>query len=98
MKLEIENLLNDKFNRARNQFVVKLNGNTFFQSYNTIIAKIDKNRNVTVAEDWNHSKTTRKHLYIWLRDIARMTYIASGDDFIKAVKRKEIKIVETLKY
>ena len=29
MKLEIENLLNDKFNRARNQFVIKLNGNSF---------------------------------------------------------------------
>lgn len=70
----------------------------YFSFFNTIIAKIDKNRNVTVAEDWSYSKTTRKHLYIWLRDIARMTYIVSEDDFIKAVKRKEIKIVETLKY
>jgi hypothetical protein len=38
------------------------NGNTFFQSYDSIIAKQDKKGKITLdAKKWNFSKTTAKY-------------------------------------
>lgn len=51
MRLQIENLVNDNNNHAVNQFVVKLNGNVFYQSYDTIIAKKDKEGKITLCSD-----------------------------------------------
>lgn len=98
MKLQIENLVNDNNNHAVNQFVVKLNGNVFYQSYDTVIAKKDKEGKITLASDWDCSKTTRKHLYIWLRDNTSFRYVEKEKDVIDAINNGLIKVVETLKY
>ena len=39
-----------------------------FQSYNSIIAKIDKNGTLFLGNDWNYSKTTLKHLYLFINN------------------------------
>jgi hypothetical protein len=61
-------LINDKGNAAANQFVLyDGKGTTFFQSYRTIIARSD-NGNVTLDSNaLDYSRTTSKHLYIFLR-------------------------------
>lgn len=98
MKLQIENLVNDNNNHAVNQFVVKINGNVFFQSYDTIIAKKDAKGKVTLSSYWNYSKTTRKHLYIWMRDNTSFRYVENEKDIIDAVENGLIKVVPSLKY
>lgn len=51
----------------KNQFVLFGNGETVFQSYDSTIARIDKN-GLTFGSDWDYSKTTLKHLYLFLND------------------------------
>lgn len=53
----------------KNQFII-YGGDAIvtFQSYNSIIAKIDKNGTFWLGNDWNYSKTTLKHLYLFIND------------------------------
>lgn len=51
----------------KNQFVILgNNGEIEFQSYSSRIAKIDKNGTLELSSRWDYSKTTSKHLYIFL--------------------------------
>lgn len=52
----------------KNQFVIRGNGEIVFQSYESTIAKINKNGVLTLGDDWNYSKTTLKHLYLFIND------------------------------
>lgn len=49
-----------------NQFVVEINNCKFFQSYNSVIAKVNMN-GITLSSAWDYSNTTRKYLYEFLR-------------------------------
>lgn len=54
----------------KNQFLMEDEKQAIFQSYNSVIAIYDKeNHNLTFGCDWDYSKTTLKHLYIYLRDV-----------------------------
>lgn len=52
----------------KNQFIIEGENKTVFQSYNSIIAEIDKNGNLKLGRDWDYSNTTLKHLYLFLND------------------------------
>ncbi len=52
----------------KNQFVIFEEGKTVFQSYDSTIAEVDDNGNLTLFRDWNYSNTTRKHLYLFIVD------------------------------
>lgn len=53
----------------KNQFIIS-GGDAIvtFQSYDSIIAKIDKKGTLILGDDWNYSKTTLKHLYLFIND------------------------------
>lgn len=53
----------------KNQFII-FGGDAIvtFQSYNSIIAKIDKKGTLKLGNDWDYSKTTLKHLYLFIND------------------------------
>lgn len=52
-----------------NQFIILgENGSVTFQSYDSIIAKIDKNGTLFLGNKWNYSKTTLKHLYLFINN------------------------------
>ena len=54
----------------KNQFLMEDENQTIFQSYDSIIAIYNKeNHDLTFGCDWDYSKTTLKHLYIYLRDV-----------------------------
>lgn len=54
----------------KNQFLMEDEKQAIFQSYDSIIAIYDKeNHSLTFGCDWDYSKTTLKHLYIYLRDV-----------------------------
>ena len=92
--MKIYQLINDKGNPARNQFVVEKDGKTYFQSYETIIAEVNKDK-VTLSKDWVYSTTTLKHLYIFLRQEGFQ--IENKNDALKAIKSGEFKVVEEIK-
>ena len=53
---------NTSGNPVANQFIIKSNGCTYFQSYTTVIAKIGRKGTVTLNTKWDHSATTTKYL------------------------------------
>ena len=63
----------------KNQFVILgNNGEIEFQSYNSLIARIEKNGNLSLSSHWDYSRTTSKHLYIFLEK-----YLYNLDDYIQ---------------
>ena len=65
--MKIENLVNARGNKVANQIKVTTNDKTYFQSYNSVVASIDRRTGkVQLYKDWNYSSTTRKHLYNFL--------------------------------
>lgn len=75
--MKVSNLLNV------NQFEIKDdNGNNFFQSYDSIIVKIDASGKVYLDENfWDYSVTTSKHRNIFLGETTKETKakIKSGE-------------------
>ena len=68
----------------KNQFVILgNNGEIEFQSYDSRIAKINKSGTLELSIKWNYSKTTLKHLYIFLD-----RYFYSLDKFIQEELKK----------
>jgi len=60
---------------VKNQFILTDdNGNTFFQSYNTIIAKRDNSGQITLNSDsWDYSTTTGKYRNLFLGEDKKAT-------------------------
>lgn len=53
----------------KNQFVIYSPSGIIFQSYQSVIAFFDKDtKTLLLGKDWNYSKTTLKHLYIFLEN------------------------------
>ena len=52
----------------KNQFLIKGQSGITFQSYKSTIANIDRNGDLTLFADWDYSKTTLKHLYLFIHD------------------------------
>lgn len=66
MKYPVKQLINDNGNPAANQFVIRTKKAKYFQSYDSVVCKLD-GINIVLSTDWEYSNTTRKHLYIFLR-------------------------------
>lgn len=62
----------------KNQFVIEdmKEDKTYFQSYNSLIAIRDKkNATLTLGKDWDYSKTTMKHLYLFLEEYCYFLFV-----------------------
>ena len=96
--VRISQLINDRNNGATNQFIVETDNGKYFQSYDTVIAFVPNNSDdITLSKDWEYSKTTSKHLYIFLRDYTRF-YANQRKDILKGIKDGKLKVVEKLSY
>lgn len=53
----------------KNQFII-YGGDAIvtLQSYNSIVAQINKQGTLIFGNDWDYSKTTLKHLYLFIED------------------------------
>lgn len=81
MKTKVENLTSPNGNKVANQFIIRTENGTFFQSYNSIIVR-EQNNKVTLDEYyWNYSKTTAKYRNIFLSETTKETQakIDSGE-------------------
>lgn len=93
----VSSLINNNGNAVANQFIIRTPKAVYFQSYRSVVAKIDKNSNLILSENWDYSNTTRKHLYIFLR-MYGYRELCSSKDMRQAIKNKEVilKKVESL--
>ena len=62
----VHQLINDNGNPAANQFIIKTKKATYFQSYDSVVCKLD-GVNIVLSTNWDYSNTTRKHLYMFMR-------------------------------
>lgn len=67
MHVKVENMRSSYGNPIANQFIIKVNGDTYFQSYQTIIAvKLRDGRIKLDRNMWDYSRTTGKYRNIFL--------------------------------
>ena len=52
----------------KNQFLIEDNKDVYFQSYDSIIAKIDFESDLTLYENYDYSATTSRHLNKFLQE------------------------------
>lgn len=67
MKVKVYNMESPRTGRpVANQYIIIIDGEVYFQSYETIVAKLDKLGKIWVKENaWEYSKTTSKYLGEW---------------------------------
>ena len=67
MSVRVQNVISSRGNAIANQFEIYVDGVKYFQSYNTIIARIDKGHKITLDTNaLDYSRTTSKYLYLFL--------------------------------
>lgn len=96
--LEIENIVNHievKQLHNKNQYVIRTNCLTIFQSYESIIAFFDDiKQNLYIYKRFiNYSKTTNKHLYIFINEYTNLS-INNLKDLNKAIKRNQVILIK----
>lgn len=65
--MQVTQLLNQRGNAAANQFIINSENGQTFQSYKSLIAFKPNNGDTPIlSEHWDYSKTTLKHLKLFL--------------------------------
>ena len=90
--MKVQNLINNRGNRAANQFVITHNGETYFQSYESVIANYDKDGRLTITPLCDYSVTTRKHFYIFLADYTSIN--PTRENVLRCIANGYIKVVK----
>lgn len=86
----VRQLINSNGNPAANQFVIKTASATYFQSYNSVICKLD-GISIILSKNWDYSRTTSKHLYIFLREMGFYN-LSSAKEVRKAINDGWVKL------
>ena len=73
--MKVQNITSNNGNKIANQFIIyDSDGSKYFQSYNSVIAKIDPANNITLDQKyWNYSNTTSKYRNIFLEETIKDT-------------------------
>ena len=88
----VTNLINDRGNAVKNQFIITEGNTTTFQSYSSRVCEIVKpcgmgyDALVRFGRDWNYSQTTAKHLYSFLKQNG-LEILASKQAIEEAIER-----------
>lgn len=81
-------------NPVANQFVINTNKGVFFQSYLTLVARVDKKGQVWLSSAWDYSRTTTRYLYQFLKEYGY--YDLSASKVRQLLKDKTFKYKDTL--
>jgi hypothetical protein len=85
--MKTENMTSTNGNKVANQFIINDdNGNTFFQSYRSVIVKLNGDEVELDQKYWNYSNTTGKYRNIFLNETIK--------DTRKKIKSGEYKLVD----
>jgi hypothetical protein len=80
--MKVSNIVNNRGNIVANQFIIHNDKATYFQSYKSIIVKIERinvGDNTTLTRTildpvyWNYSRTTSKHRSTFLNESTKET-------------------------
>jgi len=72
MKVKVYNLESPRSgNAVPNQYEIRVGNKIYFQSYNSIICKIQDGKIYLDSYYWNYSRTTSKYLKLFLDDFIR---------------------------
>lgn len=71
--MKVENLVSHNGNKIPNQFRINDGKAVFFQSYDSIICKIEDGKTYLDEYYWNYSKTTSKYRSIFLGESTKET-------------------------
>lgn len=91
--MKVWNMVSEKTDRAiPNQFIIKHGRSLYFQSYETVVARIDNVDNFDTGEEvflvdgaTDYSKTTSKYLYQFLREHSRIGGMSCNKKGIEAL-------------
>ena len=73
----------------KNQFIIRVNDYIYFQSYNSLIASYNTiTKELILFTDWDYSKTTLKHLYLFFDYYVSNKYL--NDLWSKSNKKQYI--------
>jgi len=73
-KIKVKNMVSNNGTDIPNQFIIKTDKGTYFQSYSSIIVFIDNNNKIYLDENyWDYSKTTGKYRNIFLGESKKET-------------------------
>ena len=85
--MKTQNMTSTNGNKVANQFIINDdNGNTFFQSYSSVIVKLNGDDVELDQKYWNYSNTTGKYRNIFLNETIK--------DTRKKIKSGEYKLVD----
>lgn len=85
----VRQLINNRGNYAANQFIITTESATYFQSYTSVVAKIQRNGKLILSSNWDYSRTTSKHLYIFLAQYG-YSNLCSAATVRKAIANGEV--------
>jgi hypothetical protein len=72
--MKTQNMTSTNGNKVANQFIINDdNGNTFFQSYRSVIVKLNGDDVELDQKYWNYSNTTGKYRNIFLNETIKDT-------------------------
>ena len=71
--MKVSNITNNRNNIVANQFVIETDNATYFQSYKSIIVKIEDGKTILDPVYWNYSRTTSKHRSTFLNESTKET-------------------------
>ena len=79
---KIRNITNNNGREVVNQFIIETDEARYFQSYNSIIVKIEKGKVYLDKNYWNYSTTTSKYRNQFLEENRKETEnnINNGED------------------
>lgn len=87
--LKVENMKSSKGNLVPNQFIINTKDAIYFQSYRSLIAKVNKKDNKIYLDAylWDYSRTTSKYLYSFLGEFYR--YGLNKKEILKIAQEEE---------
>jgi hypothetical protein len=75
--MKVSNITNSNNNIVANQFIIYDDNKTYFQSYKSIIVRIERSegKEITTLDPiyWNYSRTTSKHRSTFLNESTKET-------------------------
>lgn len=71
--MKVVNMTSNNGNKIANQFIVYTDKGRMFQSYNSNIAFVDNQGNVTLGKNWDYSVTTGKYRNQFLGETKKET-------------------------
>lgn len=79
----------------QNQFIITTPKATYFQSYDSMVARYDHTNNTLyVNKNWDYSNTTRKHLYIFVCEYCIVPYVANELEYSKNKRKTMLKLIK----